>query len=128
MSLQTDITTHLSANGVGTFGTDLYWGMMPDEPAELTSVYEMPGPAGVYAKDGAAGTEGRLQVLTRSEDYAVAMSKAMTAYTALDDMRTTLSGVRYSARALQRPFDVGAQDGQGRTIISCNYATYLRPS
>lgn len=131
MSVQIDITSHLESEGVGTFEEDLFWGEMPGnfeagDPVELTVVYETPGPQGVYAKDGPAGSEGRLQVLTRAEDYPTAMSRAMSAYAALDDMRQTIAGTRYSARALGRPFDVGALDEEGHTLISCNFELHLR--
>lgn len=127
MSVQADITSRLEAQSVGTFGTDLFWGVMPEDPIELVTVYETAGPQGEYTKSGSANSEGRLQVLTRSEDYATAMSRAMSVYTALDNMRQTINGTRYSARALQRPFDVGAQDIAGHTIISCNYELVIWP-
>jgi hypothetical protein len=121
-----DLIPHLQTYGIGPFGTDAFWGDMPDEPSELLSFYETPGPGGTYTKTGSAATEGRIQVLSRSESYEAAMQRALDAYAVLDGMRATLNGTRYSARALQRPFDVGAQDGQGRTIISCNYALHIR--
>lgn len=127
MSIQSDITARLVAQGVGTFGGDLFWGVMPEDPIEVTAVYETPGPGGLYSKNGAANSEGRLQVLVRSDDYTVAMDQALQAYNALDNARFTTGGTRYAIRAIQRPFDVGAQDLQGHTIISCNYAVTLWP-
>jgi hypothetical protein len=124
--IHTDLPPYLTAQGLGAFGTDYFWGTMPDEPSDLTTFYETPGPGGTYAKDGAAATEGRLQVLSRSESYQDAMSRALEVYAVLDGMRVTLNGTRYSARALQRPFDVGAQDDSGRTTISCNYELHIR--
>ncbi len=121
-----DIAPLLTANGFGSFGADFFWGNMPDAPAELLTFYESPGPQGEYAKDGPAGTEGRLQALSRAEDYAPAMQKALEVYAFLDDLRVTVSGTRYHFRALGRPFDLGATDEQGRTLISTNYALTIR--
>jgi hypothetical protein len=122
-----DIIPLLEQNGIGTFGTDLFWGDMPSEPDSLVTFYESPGPSGTYAKDGPAGTEGRLQVLSRAGEYeyANAMQKALDVYALLDDLRETLFGTSYHFRALGRPFDVGSQDGAGRTIISTNYAVFI---
>lgn len=116
-----DITPILTANGFGIFGTDFFWSDMPPEPDDLLTFYESPGPAGIYAKDGRAVEEGRLQCLSRSESYETAMQKALDVYALLDDYRDQT----YHIRALQRPFDVGAQDEAGRTIISANYALYI---
>lgn len=127
-SLHIDLTPYLTAQGLGVFGTDYKWGQMPDEPSDLLTFYETPGPSGTYAKDGAAATEGRLQALSRAETYAVAMQKAWQAYGILDGMRVTINGTRYSSRALQRPFDLGAQDDSGRTTISTNFAIFIRPT
>ncbi len=128
MPLYTDIAQRLTAQGLGTFGTEFFWGTMPTEPSDMFTVYESPGPAGLYTKSGAAATEGRLQVLSRAESYADAMAKALQVYAALDGMRTTINTTRYSCRALQRPFDLGAQDDSGHTLISCNFALWIRPT
>lgn len=127
-----DIVPILEAASVGTFGTSLFWGELPSDPPTdadpMVGVYENPGPGGVYAKDGRATEEGRLQVLARSESYATAMQKALDVYNLLDDLRTVTNTTSYYFRALQIPFDVGAQDEVGRTVISCNYQLKTYPT
>ena len=125
-ALWEDLTPYLTANGIGAFGTDYFWGTMPDTPNDLLALYDTPGPEGDYTKLGPAGTEGRLQALSRAESYQTAMARALQVYALLDDGRVTLNGTRYHFRALGRPFDVGAQDDAGRTIISTNYAVFIR--
>jgi hypothetical protein len=128
--IYTDITQLLEANTIGSFGADLFWGNMPHEPDELLVFYDSPGPMSTYAKDGRAQEEGRLQVLSRAPDtddtsgYETAMSRALEVYDLFDNYRSPI----YSIRALQRPFDVGAQDEAGRTIISTNYALRIYPT
>jgi hypothetical protein len=128
VSVQSDITSRLQTDGIGTSGTTLFWAVMPDSPNDLVAVYETAGPTGEYTKQGPAGTYTRLQILTRSKSYAAAMTKALAAYSSIDDLRQTIGSTRYHIRALHRPFDVGAQDEAGRTIISCNYEAYLAPA
>src|SRR5215207_9642278 len=94
-----DIIPVLEDNGIGTFGTNLFWGEHPVdaeppeeydpdwEPPTYVALYESPGPGGSYAKDGAAGTEGRLQVLAGAYRYADAMQKAEDVYALLDELR-----------------------------------------
>ncbi len=128
MAIHDDIPPYLTANGLGVFGQAFWWGSMPDEPDDLLTFYETAGPGGLYTKMGPAQTEARLQVLSRATSYETAMSRALQVYALLDEMRETLGtpGTSYHIRALQRPFDVGAQDDPGRTIISCNYALFIR--
>ena len=38
-----DIVDHLVAAGVGTAGTDLYWGILPDKPESCGAVIPYPG-------------------------------------------------------------------------------------
>jgi Bacteriophage minor capsid protein len=128
--LYTDIVALLEANTTLEFGDNLYWGTMPassepsEDPDPTVALYETPGPGGTFAKDGLGRDEARLQVLVRSESYEAAMSTALEVRGHLDGLFTR-NGTRYHARPNQRPFDLGAQDEHGRTIISANYTLKL---
>lgn len=130
-----DIVPLLVSAGIGTAGEDLFWGVMPsgDDPAQdpdpTTAIYETPGPGGPHAKDGPGIEEIRLMAHVRAFEYEVAMAKALALRAALHaGLPATLDNTRYRLiPPYQWPFDVGAQDDAGRTIISCNYALTLRP-
>lgn len=129
MSLLDDIVSLLEAEDVGDFGETIFGGDMPDSPDDLIVLYETPSSSPTFTKSGMALDSARLQVLSRAEWYRDAMQKALDVYAVLGDYRGTLGNpgtqLRYGVRALQRPFDVGARDGNGRTIVSCNYTVRI---
>lgn len=128
MPLLEEIGDYLSTGGVGTVGTDLFLGYLPEAPDAVVAVYETGGLPPVRAMRSAPGqpvvVRPRVQVLARAaeHDYAAARSKVGRAYDLLEGLGDrTLGGVRYLwVGAVQEPFLMG-RDSQGRVMLACNF-------
>lgn len=128
MSLLDEVGTYLAANSIGTLGTNMFLGFLPDTPDACVALYETGGQEPVRAMRSAAGqpvaSRPRLQVVCRADQYnyqtARAKSKAVAAL--LDGLGdTTLSGTRYLwVGAVQEPFLMG-RDDSGRVQIAQNF-------
>ena len=123
-----EIGTYLAANGIGTVGTNLFKGFMPDLPDAVVVLYETGGLAPYRAMRSAPGqpvaTRPRLQVVCRNTqyEYAVARAKAQAVYVLLEGFGDqTLSGTRYLwIAAVQEPFMMG-RDVTGRVQVAQNF-------
>lgn len=123
-----ELGDYLSTNGVGTEGTDLFFGYLPEAQGArvMTALYETGGLGaahGMAASPGQAKAERpRLQVVVRSTSYQAARLKAQDAWRLLDGLGdVTLNGVRYlGVYAVQSPFLMG-RDEQNRPLVACNY-------
>lgn len=127
-SVLDEMTTYLAAQGVGTVGTDLFAGLLPDTPDACVALLETGGmPAAHTVGGGGAGSavfeRPSIQVICRGakHDYAAARAKAGTAFTKLDGLaNTTLSGTRYlSIFAAQPPFLIGRDENE-RPLVGFN--------
>lgn len=123
-----DITDYLSSGGIGTIGTNLFGGFMPDTPDVAVAVYESGGRPPDVAMGPSAGAVAMewpsVQVVCRATayDYAVARTKAHDAFKLLQGLPTrTINGTQYHwGMARQSPFLMG-RDEAGRVLIACNY-------
>ncbi len=130
-----DLADYLSSGGLGTEGTDLFAGYMPETPDACLVLYETGGQAPVHAMNPLAGQAvvemPRVQVVCRSTayDYATARTKAHSAFKLLDGLPArTSNGTDYLwGTALQSPFTLGRDDA-GRVSIACNYEVVKRLS
>ena len=128
MSLLSEVGTYLAANGIGTLGIDLFQGYMPDSPDAATAIYETGGLGpvrGMRSTAGTpAGTQPRLQVVSRAGeyDYSTARAKVQSVYALLEGLGdVTLSGVAYKwFGAVQEPFMMGRDDSR-RVLIAQNF-------
>ena len=128
-----DILGHLEAAGVGTCGTDLYWGQLPDSPKSCGAVIPYPGlsPEEQFGSEGAWLERPRAQFSWRAgapDRVAEAFTKAQEAFDALAgvQMRTIGSTLFYRIQALQSPF-VLYQGEDGLVVVGFNFATeFLR--
>ena len=132
MSMLEEIGTYLAAESMGTLGTDLFLGEMPDAPDTCTAVHEYAGMQPVHfmgvTRGAAIWEQPRFQVMCRAKAYATARSKAKDAFNKLDGHSGTLSGTEYGyIRALQSPFLV-QKDANDRVLIACNFEVAKRPS
>lgn len=126
--LAEDIVDYLSSGGLGTAGTDLFAGFLPDTPEVCGAVYETGGTSPVRAMSGLPGTapfeRPRIQVVFRATqyDYATARLKAHNAFMLLDGLpKRTINGTQYYwGEAVQSPF-VMNRDGNGLVKIACNF-------
>jgi hypothetical protein len=121
-----ELADYLSTNGLGTVGTNLFKGFLPDETNEAGAIYETGGffpVRGFASGPGQAKAERpRVQVVFRSTSYQSARTKADTAFKLLDGLGdVTLSGTRYLwVGAVHSPF-LMARDQNQRVLIACNY-------
>ena len=123
-----DAADLLSSGGIGTVGTNLFKGIMPDIPDACVAVFETGGLPPVHAMASAVGQavveRPRIQVLCRAAqyDYATARTKAHDVYKLLDGLPARdINGTAYKwIAAVQSPFFIGP-DANGRVLISCNF-------
>ena len=123
-----DIGSVLSAGGIGTLGTNLFLGFLPDKPDTCVAVIETGGITPHRAFRASAGQpvaeRPSIQILCRAAafDYATARNKAHDAYKLLEGYGdTTVNSTRYLwIGARQSPFSAG-RDESNRPICSCNY-------
>ena len=109
MGLMDDLGDVLSSGGIGTVGTDIFKGIVPSTPDEITSVMETGGAPPVHAMSAGPGTalltRPHVQVLTRAARADSAAKRAREAGRLLDALQRSVNGVRYHAVfALQDPF------------------------
>jgi hypothetical protein len=123
-----DIADYLSSGGMGTVGSALFKGYMPEAPDDAIAVYETGGGFPIHAMNGSAGQakveRPRVQVVVRSaeDEYAVARQRAHNIFVLLDGLPDRdINGTRYKwGQAVQSPFMLG-RDSQRRPLIACNY-------
>lgn len=135
-----DLVDYLSSGGIGTPGTTMFRGFLPDSPDEALALYETGGQAPVHAMTpgptvGGAGVavieQPRVQVVCRapSYDYDTARATAHSVFKLLDGMPArTINTTEYLwAAAVQSPFLMG-RDQAGRVLIATNYDVAKRVS
>lgn len=115
-----DIGNYLQANGVGTVGTDIFLGQMPEAPDNCVALFEYAG----YSPDlHWDGERPGLQVRVRNKSYAAGRAKAEQIVQKLHGLAEgMLSGTRYLLiRAEQSPESLG-RDANGRNEWVVNFA------
>jgi hypothetical protein len=127
MSVLNELAAKLAALGVGTVGTDIFLGAMPEDVAACCALYEYGGTAPEFAfgAPGIAFENNAVQVVFRGtpHDYAGPRAKAETAYRGLAAVEVTaLSGTLYHwIHPMQAPFLLRRDDSE-RVLIATNYA------
>ena len=114
-----DISTYLQAQGVGTVGTDIFLGLMPDQPDNCIALFEYAGsPPDLHWE----GEYPRLQVRVRDKSYAAARAKIGTVAALLHGLHEqVLSDTRYLLiKALGSP-EVLKRDANNRIEIFVNF-------
>lgn len=114
-----DFADVLSTGGMGTVGSTIFYGSLPDSVAQGVVVVETggifplhtmgSGPATTVGAGVAAVERPRVQVMTRASVYETARAMAQDAFNLLDGLRDrTVNSRRYLwVRAVQSPFDLG---------------------
>ena len=112
-----EIASYLQAAGVGTVGTDIFVGRMPDTPGACLGLHEYAGAAPSFAHDGEQPLfeSPRVQVRVRGATYTTGRQMIEAAYNALNRVKNqNVGGVRYMRIApLQQPFYL-QRDGNER--------------
>lgn len=125
MALLDDIASHLVSKSIGTIGTDLFLGYMPDQPDNCVGVFEYAGePMELTMGTGDAVLERPgLQVRARNKSYSAAKTKIDSVVTALHGLaEQTLNSKRYLlVRANQSPESIG-MDQNNRSELVVNFS------
>lgn len=126
MSTLEDIGDYLESQGVGTQGTDIFLGEMPDAPDLCSALYLYSGSSSVQAMGLAVGKSvvdfPRLHVECRAPKLTDAESKSLAVYNKLHNLGpiTINAHVYKHVVALQCPFLLGVDQNE-RQIWACNY-------
>mgnify|MGYP001334878852 FL=1 len=114
-----DIGTYLQAQGVGTVETDIFLGLMPDQPDNCIALFEYAGsPPDLHWNGEYPG----LQVRVRNKSYAAARTKIGEAMTALHGLHEqTLSGTRYLLIKARGSPEVLKRDNNNRVELFVNF-------
>lgn len=125
--LLADIGAYLVTQGIGTAGTDLFYGQMPETPDVCVALFEYAGSPPEFTHDGQDYENPGLQVMVRGTSYATARTTIDTIQGHLHTLaNTTLSGTRYLLiRAVQSPFifatDNNGRDSTNRVTLAQNF-------
>ena len=122
--LLAELGAYLATEGVGTVGTDIFYGTLPATPEACVALFEYGG----IAPEHNLGTTAlryempRVQVLTRHGTYLTGIKKAQDVTNAFAAIaNSTISEVYYlHVEPLQSPFLLD-RDQNDRWIFACNY-------
>lgn len=109
MAFLQDIGEYLEDLGVGTVGTNLFLGEMPESPNSCIALYQYAGETPITTHDGGVIEKPGLQVKVRDPVYATGMAKIGSIFDALHKLANTrLEGTGYlSFFAVQSPYPLG---------------------
>jgi hypothetical protein len=130
-----ELALYLQTQGLGTVGTTIFKGTLPDQPDACTAVFEyagLPSEKTFSPTPGAAVEEKpRVQIVCRGikQDYQTPRTQADAIWKALDGLgNVTMSGTGYLwIEALQSPF-LMRRDENERVYIAVNYQVMKRLS
>ena len=114
-----DISTYLKNQGVGTPGTDMFLGLMPDRPDNCIALFEYAGsPPDLHWNGEYPG----LQVRVRNKSYAAARTKIGEVMEKLHGLHEqTLSGTRYLLIKARGSPEVLKRDNNNRVELFVNF-------
>ena len=114
-----EIGAYLATKSIGTVGTDIFLGLMPDQPDNCIALFEYAGsPPDLHWNGEYPG----LQVRVRNKSYAAARTKIGEAMTALHGLHEqTLSGTRYLLIKARGGPEVLKRDNSNRVELFVNF-------
>ncbi|MDQ7794148.1 MAG: minor capsid protein [bacterium] len=118
-----DIAAYLQAQGIGTVGTDIHKGFLPDQPDNVVALFEYAGSAmGLTMCDSPTIERPGLQVRVRNRTYPAARAKIEAVVDVLHGCaELVLGGTRYLLiRANQSPASMGL-DASNRSELVVNF-------
>jgi len=120
MAILDDLGAALESAGVGTLGTSLFLGEMPETAVmPVLALLEYPGEMGERTFGGPVTETPRVQILGRGATYPEVRAKVQDAYKALDGVYASSGTPALYIQALQPPFRIGT-DAQDRVLVACN--------
>lgn len=122
-----DFGAYIEANTALTLGTDLFLGLMPEEPSDVVALYENSGVPPISTLGSVNRppiTRPELQVLVRNGSYSTGRTLADDIWQLLTAVtNATINGNLYHrVEAISSPFVV-ERDSNRRVLISCNFNT-----
>ena len=114
-----EIGAYLATKSIGTVGTDIFLGLMPDQPDNCIALFEYAGsPPDLHWNGEYPG----LQVRVRNKSYAAARTKIGEAMTALHGLHEQmLSGTRYLLIKARGSPEVLKRDNNNRIELFVNF-------
>ena len=115
----TEIGAYLATQNVGTVGTDIFLGLMPDQPDNCIALFEYAGsPPDLHWNGEYPG----LQVRVRNKSYAAARTKIGEVINKLHGLHEkTLSGTRYLLIKARGSPEVLKRDNNNRVELFVNF-------
>lgn len=114
-----EIGTYLATQNVGTVGTDIFLGLMPDQPDNCIALFEYAGsPPDLHWNGEYPG----LQVRVRNKSYAAARAKIGEIAKELHGLyEQTLSGTRYLLIKARGSPEILKRDASNRIELVLNF-------
>ena len=114
-----EIGAYLATQNVGTVGTDIFLGQMPDQPDNCIALFEYAGsPPDLHW----AGEYPGLQVRVRNKSYAAGRTKIGQIRNLLHGLHnTSLSGTRYLLIKARGSPEILKRDANGRIEWFINF-------
>ena len=114
-----EIGAYLATKSIGTVGTDIFLGLMPDQPDNCVALYEYAGsPPDLHWNGEYPG----LQVRVRNKSYAAARTKIGEVMEKLHGLHEqTLSGTRYLLIKARGSPEVLKRDNNNRVELFVNF-------
>jgi hypothetical protein len=114
-----EIGTYLQSQGIGTLGTNLFLGLMPDQPDNCIALFEYAGsPPDLHWNGEYPG----LQVRVRNKSYATARTKIQEIYEELHGLHDQmLSGTRYLLIKARGSPEILKRDENNRVELFINF-------
>ena len=114
-----EIGAYLATKSIGTVGTDIFLGLMPDQPDNCIALFEYAGsPPDLHWEGEYPG----LQVRVRNKSYAAARTKIGEVAKKLHGLHEqTLSGTRYLLIKARGSPEVLKRDNNNRVELFVNF-------
>ena len=114
-----EIGTYLATKSIGTVGTDIFLGLMPDQPDNCIALFEYAGSPPDLHWDG---EYPGLQVRVRNKSYAAARTKIGEVMEKLHGLHEqTLSDTRYLLIKARGSPEVLKRDNNNRVELFVNF-------
>jgi hypothetical protein len=114
-----EIGAYLATKSIGTVGTDIFLGLMPDQPDDCIALYEYAGsPPDLHWNGEYPG----LQVRVRNKSYAAGRTKISEVMAALHGLHEqTLSDTRYLLIKARGSPEILKRDNNNRVELFVNF-------